>query len=87
MPVPQQLPHIAIGPAWYPDPRKTIFDQQLQDVPSVLAIGFLLAYPLRSDFGRLFSTFVQVKEQREMAFGLSGLRPCLLPSFLGAYSP
>src|SRR5207245_3004596 len=26
VPVPQQLPHIAIVPAWHPDPRKTIFE-------------------------------------------------------------
>ena len=51
VPVPQQLPQIAVLPACYPDPRKIILQQQVQNVLGILAIGFLFAYPLGADLG------------------------------------
>ena len=47
--VPQQLPQITILPAGHPDPRKIILQQQFENVPSILAIRFLLASSFRSD--------------------------------------
>ncbi len=43
MPVPEQLPQIAILWAGYPDSRKAIFQQQLQQQLGILAVGLLLA--------------------------------------------
>jgi hypothetical protein len=53
VPMPQQLPQITILPARYPDPRKIIFQQQSQNQLRILAIRLLLAYPLRTDLGRV----------------------------------
>src|ERR1700722_3206866 len=53
MPVPQQLPQIAILPARYPDLRKIIFQHQPQYQLRILAIRLLLAHPLRPDRGRI----------------------------------
>ena len=41
MPVPQQLPQIAILWTRYPDPRKAIFQHQLQQQLRIFAIGLL----------------------------------------------
>ena len=51
VPVPQQLPHIAILPARHPDPGKPILHQQAQNMSSILPIGLLLADSLRSNLG------------------------------------
>jgi len=42
MPMPQQLPQITILWTRYPDSRKTIFQQQLQQEFGILAVGLLL---------------------------------------------
>jgi hypothetical protein len=44
VPVPQQLPQIAILPARHPDPRKAIFHHQSQNQLGILVIRLLLAY-------------------------------------------
>src|SRR6516225_1519578 len=51
MPMPQQLPQIAILRIRYPDARKAILQHQLQYELRILAIGLLLAHPLRADLG------------------------------------
>jgi len=51
MPVPQQLPEIAILPTRYPNPGKAIFQQQSQQQLRILTIRLLLAYSLRADLG------------------------------------
>jgi hypothetical protein len=43
MPVPEQLPEIPIFGTRYPDARKGIFQQQLQQKLSIVAVGLLLA--------------------------------------------
>jgi hypothetical protein len=53
VPVPQQLPQIAVFPTRYPDPRETIFQQQAQNQLRVLAIRLLFAYSLGSDLRRV----------------------------------
>ena len=47
--MPQQLPQIPILCVRYPDPRKTIFHQELQQQLRILAIGLLLAHSLRAN--------------------------------------
>jgi hypothetical protein len=47
MPMPQQLPQIAILRVRHPDPRKAILQHQLQYQLRVLPIRLLLAYSLR----------------------------------------
>jgi hypothetical protein len=51
VPVPEQLPQVTILPTRYPDPRKTIFQQQSQNQLRILAIRLLLAHPLRANLG------------------------------------
>jgi hypothetical protein len=51
VPVPQQLPQIAILPARYPDLREAVFQQQTQDQLRILPIRFLLAHSLGADLG------------------------------------
>jgi len=53
VPVPEQLPQVAVLPARHPDLRKTIFEQQLQNQLRILAIRLLLAYSLRADLRRV----------------------------------
>jgi hypothetical protein len=47
------LPEIPVFPTRHPDPWKTIFQQQTQNQPCVLAIGLLLAYSFAPDLGRI----------------------------------
>ena len=51
VPMPQQLPQIAILSIRYPDPRKAVFHHESQQQLCVLAIGFLFAYSFRADLG------------------------------------
>jgi hypothetical protein len=44
VPVPQQLPHIAILCVRHPDPRKAVLDHQSQQQLRILPIGLLLAH-------------------------------------------
>src|SRR5215471_17891642 len=44
--MPQQLPQIPVLPTGHPDPRKAVFQHQLQNELRILAIGLLLAYAL-----------------------------------------
>lgn len=53
MPVPKQLPQIPVLPARYPDLRKTIFQQQLQDQSRILAVRLLLAHTPSADPSRI----------------------------------
>jgi len=47
------LPEIPVFPTRHPDPRKTIFQQQTQNQPGVLAIDLLLAYWFTADLRRI----------------------------------
>jgi hypothetical protein len=47
MPVPEQLPQITIVRTGYPHAWEVIFEQQLQQELGILAVGLLLADPLR----------------------------------------
>ena len=76
MPVPQQLPQIAILPVRYPDLRKTIFQQQLQNQLRILAIRLLLAYPLRADLGRISDS------QLKLQLGEQSFKPASVPTRL-----
>jgi hypothetical protein len=49
MPMPKQLSQIAILPTRDPDPRETIFQQQVQNVLRVLTICLLFPNPLGTD--------------------------------------
>jgi hypothetical protein len=49
MPMPEQLPQVAIFCVRYPDPRKAIFHQQLQRQLRILTIGLLLAHSFRAN--------------------------------------
>jgi len=49
--MPEQLAHVAILPARYPDPRKAVFQQQPQEKLRVPAIRLLLANALRPNLG------------------------------------
>ncbi len=51
MPMPQQLPQIAVLPTRYPDLGETIFQQQAQNQLRILTICFLLAYSFGPDLG------------------------------------
>jgi hypothetical protein len=53
MPMPQQLPQITILGVRYPDPRKAIFQQQLQNQLRILPVRLLLAHPSRPDLRRI----------------------------------
>src|ERR1051325_7552254 len=53
VPMPQQLPQIAILGVWHPDPRKAILEHQLQYELRVLPIRLLLAYSFRTNLGRI----------------------------------
>jgi hypothetical protein len=46
--MPQQLPQVPVLPARHPDPWKAIFQQQSEQQLGILAICFLLPYPLAS---------------------------------------
>jgi len=52
MPVPQQLPQVAILPARYPDLGKTILHQQLQNMLRILPIRLLLPFELITQWPR-----------------------------------
>src|SRR6185437_12643863 len=51
MPMPQQLPQIAVLPTRYPDLRETIFQQQAQDQLRILSIRLLLAHAFGANLG------------------------------------
>ncbi len=51
--MPEQLPQIAILRTGYPHAGKVIFQQQLQQKLGMLAVGLLLADPLRLDLRRI----------------------------------
>src|SRR5437879_6652276 len=53
MPVPQKLPQIPVLPAGYPNLRKPILPQQLENMLSILAVRLMLAHSLGSDLGRI----------------------------------
>jgi hypothetical protein len=53
VPVPQQLPRIAILPARYPDLRKVILEHSSQNQLRILAIRLLLAHSLGADLRRV----------------------------------
>ena len=48
MPVPQQLPQIAVLGVRYPDPWEAMLDHQAQQKLYALTVGFLLAHSLRA---------------------------------------
>jgi hypothetical protein len=53
VPMLQQLPQIPLRHAGYPDARKIIFPQQLQQMARVPHIGLLFARSLRPDHARI----------------------------------
>src|SRR5882724_6217622 len=78
MPVPQQLPQIAVLPAGHPDLRKVILQHQLQNMLRVLAIRLLLPPPLRTDRGRV------ANPQLKLQLGHEALEPACVPAGLHA---
>jgi hypothetical protein len=80
VPMPQQLPQIAILPARHPDLGKTIFQQQSQNQFRILAIRLLLAYSLGSDLSRVSNP--QLKPQlSEQSF-----KPASVPARFHAHA-
>ena len=53
MPMPQQLPQIAILRVGHPDSRETVFHHQPQQQLRILAIGLLLPHPFRANLRRI----------------------------------
>jgi hypothetical protein len=51
--MPDQLSNITFRSGEHPDPRKTILDQQVEDVQSITAIRLLFAHHRRADFRRI----------------------------------
>src|SRR5712692_7802726 len=51
VPMPKELSQVSILRPRYPDPRKAVFHQQLQQVLGILALVLLLPYSLRSNLG------------------------------------
>jgi len=80
VPMPQQLPYIAILPARYPDPGEPILHQQMQNMPSIFTIRLLLAYSLRSDLGGV------ADPQLELQFPQQSLEPPRMPTRFHAHS-
>src|SRR5437899_5661217 len=78
MPVPQQLPQIAVLPAGHPDLRKVIFQHESQDQLRVLAIRLLLAHSPGPNLGRVANP--QLKPQ----LGHQTLEPAGVPARLHA---
>jgi hypothetical protein len=76
MPMPQQLPQIAVLPARHPDPREAILHQQTQDQLRVLPIRLLLAYALRPNLGRVSDP------QLKLQLGYEALEPTRVPARL-----
>src|SRR5215469_8219122 len=74
VPVPQQLPQIPVVPAWYPDPRKTIFHQQAQQQPCIFSICLRLAYPLGFNLRRIADPQLKV-QLRQQSF-----KPACMPT-------
>ena len=59
--LPQPLPRVTVVPARYPDLRKTIFPQYVQDMGGVLASGLLLACSPALSLGGLADPQLEVQ--------------------------
>jgi hypothetical protein len=72
MPMPQQLPQIPILATRYPDFGKTILHQQLQNMPRILPIRFLLAYPLGANLAGVANSQFE-SQLRQQTFKPAGM--------------
>jgi len=61
MPMPKQLPQIPILGTGHPDARKGIFQQQLQQKSSIVAIGLLLADSFPLDLRRIANPYLDAQ--------------------------
>jgi hypothetical protein len=61
-------------PTRYPDLRKSILQQQLQDQSRILAIRLLLAYALGADLGRV------ADPQLNLQLGQQSFKPARMPA-------
>jgi len=61
MPVPKQLPQITIFRTGYPDSRKAIFPQQLQQKLGIETIGFLLPDSQSLDLCRIANPHLETQ--------------------------
>src|SRR5207302_8465931 len=52
VPMPDQLSNITVGSRRHPDPRKTILDQQVENVQSIPGVRLLFAHHRRADLRR-----------------------------------
>src|SRR2546425_5358808 len=78
MPVPQKLPQIPVLPAGYPNLRKPILLQQLENMLTILAVRLMLAHSLGSDLGRIHKPQLDVQfcqQSLEPACVSTGLHP------------
>src|SRR2546425_4004911 len=78
MPVPQKLPQIPVLPAGYPNLRKPILPQQLENMLTILAVRLMLAHSLGSDLGRIHKPQLDVQfcqQSLEPACVSTGLHP------------
>jgi len=78
--VPQQLPQIPVLPARHPDPRKIIFQHQLQNMLRIFPVRLLLAGSLAFDFGRVSDP------QLDLQLTQQPLEPACVPAGFHPYS-
>ena len=79
VPMPQQLPQIAILRIRHPDPREAIFQHQPQQQLRILPIGLLLAYSLRADLGGV------ADPQLKLQLAQQALEPARVPAGFHAH--
>src|SRR5215472_4704320 len=65
MAVPQQLPQIPVLRTRYPDPRKAIFQHELQQKSRILAVGLPLLNSLGLDLGRIADPQLETKLRQQ----------------------
>jgi rRNA processing protein Gar1 len=66
VPVNQQLAKIALLSRRSPQPRKTVFDQQLQNVARVSPVGLLLAHIAGANLGRIANPHMVAKPLQQV---------------------
>src|SRR5438045_3251416 len=80
MPMPQELPQIAVLPTRHPDLRKAIFQQQTQNQLCVLSIRLLLAHPFGANLGCVSDP------QLKLQLGHEALEPACVSAGLHAHA-
>ena len=62
--MPQEQTDIPLGLRWYPDSRKPIREEQIEDVQGITRVCFLPAYPRRAHLSRIsYPKFVAIAKK------------------------